>query len=437
MSARGASPSLFLILCVCSTLAAAGCTRRDRADRVIEFWAMGREGEAVQNLLKGFEARHPHVAVRVQQIPWSAAHEKLLTAFVGNAMPDVFQAGTTWLPELAALGAVEPLGDRATRLAGIPMEDYFPGILEANTIDDSLIGVPWYVDTRLLFYRSDLLAQAGRPGPPRSWEAWVADMDRLRAGRGRDRYAIFLPINEWEMPVILALQTGAHLLRDDDQYADFRSPAFRRAFDFYLDLFRRGFAPLAAATQMANLYRDFASGLFCFYVTGPWNIGEFRHRLPPTMAARWATAPMPGPDDQYPGISIVGGASLVLFRGSRHKDAAWEMIRYLSEAPQQVRFYQLTGDLPARKSAWEDPALREDEALRAFRLQLRHVQSPPRIPEWEQVAQEIARYSEAAIRGQLDSEQALAALDHDVDQLLEKRRWLIRNGRLQPLGDGR
>ena len=50
--------------------------------------------------------------MRVQQIPWTAAHEKLLTAFAGDATPDVCQLGNTWIPEFAALDALEPLDDR-------------------------------------------------------------------------------------------------------------------------------------------------------------------------------------------------------------------------------------------------------------------------------------------------------------------------------------
>src|SRR5262249_17008355 len=91
---------------LCGALACGGRSA-DRA--AVELWAMGREGEVVRGLVPDFERLNPDVRVRVQQIPWSAAHEKLLTAFVGGAMPDVFQAGNTWLPELAALGAIEPL----------------------------------------------------------------------------------------------------------------------------------------------------------------------------------------------------------------------------------------------------------------------------------------------------------------------------------------
>jgi multiple sugar transport system substrate-binding protein len=423
--------ALFILGSCCLAATAWDCHRGSASDRVVEFWAMGREGEVARRLMPEFERRNPDVRVRVQQIPWSAAHEKLLTAFVGDTMPDVFQVGTTWLAEFAALNAAEPLNDRIERSRVVVADDYFPGVVDASTVGSALFGVPWYVDTRLLFYRTDMLAEAGYPEPPRSWAAWADAMARVQARQGSERYALLLPRDEWEMPVILALQLGARLLRDDDQWGNFRSNAFRKAFEFYLDLFGHQFAPRTGMTQIANLYQDFAGGAFCFYVTGPWNIGEFRRRLPPSLEGRWATAPMPDPDDVYPGVSIVGGASLAIFRGSTHKDAAWKMIEYLSEPAQQVQLYRLTGDLPARVTAWEDPALRDDPAARSFRVQLQRVRSTPRIPEWEQIAQKIAEHAEAAIRGAIDGDQALAALDRDVDRLLEKRRWLMRRAKPQ------
>jgi multiple sugar transport system substrate-binding protein len=392
---------------------------------------MGREGEMVQRLLPGFARRHPGIRVRVQQIPWSAAHEKLLTAFVGGAMPDVFQAGNTWLPELVALGALEPLDARIAGSAAVARDDYFPGILDTNVIDGVTWGVPWYVDTRLLFYRSDLLAAAGHPEPPRTWAAWTEAMGRLAApGAAEPRYAILLPVREWEPLVILALQLGADLLRDGGRYGNFRSAPFRAAVAFYLDLFARGLAPRAGAAAAASVYQDFARGLFALYITGPWNLGEFARRLPPDLAGRWATAALPAPPGgAWPGVSLAGGASLAIFRGSARKDAAWALVEYLSEPARQVEFHDLTGDLPARRAAWEAGGLRRDPRTAAFWLQLQSVRATPKIPEWERIASKIAQWAEAAIRGERTVEEALAALDRDVDAILEKRRWLLRRSR--------
>jgi multiple sugar transport system substrate-binding protein len=406
------------LLLILALLVACG---RDMDKTVLEFWAMGREGEAVQSLMPAFERRHPGIRVEVQQIPWSAAHEKLLTAYAGGAMPDVFQLGNTWIPEFVILKAVDRLDARLPE-----REDYFAGILETNEIDGKLYGLPWYVDTRLLFYRTDILAEAGFSVPPKTWNEWLAAMAGVKALPGGERYAVLLPMNEWQVPVILGLQLGAELLRDEARFGNFRSDAFRQAFRFYLDIFRRGYAPAVSEAQVANLYQEFANGYFVMYVTGPWNIGEFERRLPKALQDRWTTAPMPAPDGNYPGVSLAGGASLAIARSSGHKDQAWKLIEFLSEPEQQLAFYRLTGDLPPRRSTWQHPDLATAARAQAFKTQLERVVSTPKIPEWERIAGKIAHYAEKAVRGELTEEQALAALDEDVNRILEKRRWLLR-----------
>jgi multiple sugar transport system substrate-binding protein len=390
---------------------------------------MGREGEVVQQLLPEFERRHPDIRVRVQQIPWSAAHEKLLTAYAGDAMPDILQLGNTWIPEFVVLQALEPLDSRIAGSATVKVEDYFPGILATNVIDSVTYGIPWYVDTRLLFYRKDILASVGYTEPPRTWSAWLDAMKRIKEQRGPDHYAILLPLKEWEVLVILALQLGAELLRDNDQYGNFQSLQFRQAFAFYLDLFHRQLAPAVGEAQIANLYQEFAKGYFSIYLSGPWNIGEFNRRLPPPVSAQWSTAPLPAPLAGYPGISLAGGASLALFRGSAHKEAAWQLLGYLSEPAQQVEFYRLTGDLPSRKTAWQMAALIDQPPTQAFWTQLQAVQATPKIPEWERIASKIGQYAEEVIRGMLTADAALLALDREVNAMLEKRRWLLQRSK--------
>ena len=230
--------------------------------------------------------------------------------------------------------------------------------------------------------------------------------------------------------MILGLQKGAALLTADGGDAAFRSREFREAAAFYVDLFREGLAPPLANTQIANVYQQFAAGDFAMYVTGPWNLGEFRRRLPASLAGAWATAPLPSAEGAFPGVSLAGGSSLVLFRSSKRSDDAWKLIEFLSESAQQVRFYALAGDLPARRDAWSDPLLSGDLEARAFEEQLGRVVATPRIPEWEQIAQKIAEHLEPAIRGVTTVDAALEALDKDVSLLLTKRRWVLAQKRL-------
>jgi multiple sugar transport system substrate-binding protein len=413
-----------LILIAASLTALAGCERGADKTVTLRFWAMGREGEVVQELVADFEAENPDVRVSVQQIPWTAAHEKLLTAYVGRATPDLAQLGNTWVPEFTALRALTPLDQRVAASPGVDPADHFPGIWDTNLIDGALYGIPWYVDTRVLFYRTDLLAAAGYDSMPRTWTGWREAMRAVTEVGGPERYAILLPINEWPQPVIFGLQAGSPLLAERDTRAAFSAPAFRSAFDFYLDLFRDGLAPPVANNEVANLYQEFGRGTFAMYISGPWNLGEFKRRLPEGLQAAWATAPLPGPDDGSPGVSLAGGSSLVMFRGSPHQDAAWRLVEFLSQPQQQIRFFRLTGDLPAHRAAWRDESLAADPRAAAFREQLEHVVPTPKIPEWEEIATRVWEAAELAIRGAATADEALAALDADVDRMLAKRRWL-------------
>ena len=102
------------------------CSGAHQPTNTITFWAMGHEGEVVGQLMPEFE-RRTGIHVRVQQVPWSAAHEKLLTAYVGETTPDVSQMGNTWIPEFAAINAIEPLAERVAQ-SSIRQQNYFPGI---------------------------------------------------------------------------------------------------------------------------------------------------------------------------------------------------------------------------------------------------------------------------------------------------------------------
>jgi len=402
----------------------------------IRFWAMGREGEVVQELVRDFEREHPGVHVDVQQIPWTAAHEKLLTSYVGHSTPDLAQLGNTWIAEFAALEALEPLEAWLAHSHEVRPNAFYPGIWATNVVDQVPYGVPWYVDTRLIFYRKDLLRQAGYDSIPQSWEGWRRAMRVLKDKVGAKRYPIFLPVNEWTQPMIFGLQAGSPLLADNATRGAFSGPEFRRAFDFYVELFKQRLSPPLSNTEIANTYQEFERGYIAMWITGPWNLGEFRRRLPESLQDDWSTSPLPGPTGAASGLSMAGGSSLVVFRRSKHKAQAWQLIEFLSRPEQQARFYRLCGSLPARTAAWQDSAIVHDPLLTAFHAQLERVAPWPMVPEWEQIATRLQELAERGVRGRTPVDSVLAELDRDVDRMLEKRRWLLSRRHLAARSGG-
>jgi multiple sugar transport system substrate-binding protein len=250
-------------------------------------------------------------------------------------------------------------------------------------------------------------------------------MAKLAQPQGK-AYGVLLPTNEFEQLLALALQQPDPLLRDGGRYGNFQSPGFKKALAFYVSMFKDQQAPMMTNVGIGNPWAAFGQGFYAFYLSGPWNIGEFRKRLPPEQQADWGTVALPGPNG--PGASNAGGSSLVIYRKSKHKDDAWALIEFLSRPEIQERFYQILGDMPPRRSSWDAPALRDDDKAAAFRDQLDRAKATPPVAEWERIVTEMQLVAAQAAHGDLTIDQAAAEIDRRADRLLEKRRWMLDHG---------
>lgn len=412
-----------LAILIVALVLVTGCARTQEERTVVRFWVMGYEGEIVAKLLPEFERQHPDIRVDLQIVPWLSAHEKLLTAFAGESLPDVSPIGNTWIPEFAALDALEPLDDEIAATPGFDQADFFPGVWDTGVIEGRAYAVPWYVETRLPFYRRDMLAKAGVKTLPASWNEWRVAMREVKQVAGQGNYAILLPLNEFEPLLSLAIQQPEPLLREDGRYGNFRSEGFRQSLGFYKEMFDRQWAPVVTNNQISNVWDEFGKGFYSFYISGPWNIAKFKERLPAAQQKDWMTMPLPGPNG--PGASLANGTSFVVFKDSPNKDAAWQLIAWLSSPAVQAEFHALTGDLPPRRSPWLTPALANDPYAKAFREQLERAVSTPKVPEWERIATEMRLVGEQVANGRLTVDQAAEELDRRADRILEKRRWML------------
>jgi multiple sugar transport system substrate-binding protein len=403
------------------------CRNSSNSVVVINFWGMGSEGEILKKLVPEFEKRNPGIKVNVQMVPWTAAQEKLISAFAADNLPDLFQLGNTWVPQFAELGAIMDLDPYVNASSVIKKDKYFEGIWDTNVLSNKLYGIPWYIDTRILFYRKDVLEKAGFNNPPKTWdELYRLSQNIKRNANGEDKYAIYLPTNEWSPFIIFGLQNGSTILKDNNAYADFSGPKFKEAFKFLIKFHKEKLAPIGIS-QVTSVYQSFAQEYFSMYISGPWNIVEFKKWMKGDLADKWGTAPLPG-RYSYPGVSTAGGSSLVMSKISKNKEAAWKFIEYLSEPATQLKFYDLVNDLPAVKSAWENKTFKDDPYVKAFYEQFLYVVPTPKIPEWEQIVfAKVQQYAEEAARNSLTEDEALKRLDTDVNTILEKRRWIIKN----------
>ena len=130
----------------------------------LQVWAMGTEGDNLGVLADAFMEEFPDVNVEVTAVPWDAAHERLVTAIAAGDVPDVSMIGTTWMGEFATMGGLAPTPE------SIDPAQFFEGAWNTTVVDGVSYGVPWYVETRLVYYRTDLAEEGGFNQAPASWE---------------------------------------------------------------------------------------------------------------------------------------------------------------------------------------------------------------------------------------------------------------------------
>ncbi|MGB7981398.1 MAG: sugar ABC transporter substrate-binding protein [Candidatus Nanopelagicales bacterium] len=374
---------------VAVTALAAGCGRSDggnggaaetaaavsegQASGSVEVWAMGTEGENLGEFAKAFVKDNPDVDIKVTAIPWDAAHDKIATAIAGGQTPDVSMVGTTWMGEFAATGALDPTPDL------IDSSRFFEGAWGTTDVGGTNYGMPWYVETRVLYYRSDMAAQ-----PPTDWNGLTA-MAKDMQGAGA-KWGINLQPGQtgaWQTFMPFAWQAGAQITNEDNTEFTFDSPEFVSALDYYQSFFTDGLAP--KQLPQGALEPGFMDGSIGSFVSGPWHVGILEDTDKEGMANVGLT-PLPAGVQQ---ASFIGGANLAVFKDAANRDAAWKFVEWLSQPEVQVQWYETVNDLPSVASAWDDPAIAADEYLGVFGTQLETAVAPPSIPTWEEVASVI------------------------------------------------
>ena len=380
------------------------------AKGTITMWAMGAEGENLPKLTKEFEAANPGVKVQVTAIPWDAAHDKFTTAITANKTPDVAMVGTTWMGEFAGMDALDPTPGEVDKSA------FFDGAQKTTEVNGTSFGVPWYVETRLVYYRTDLAKKAGITAPPTDWDG-LKTMAKAMQDKAGAKYGIGLQAGgtgSWQSVMPFAWSAGADLTKDGGKAYNFDSPEVLKASQYYQSFFTDGISDKAApATPTTE--PDFASGKVPMFISGPWMMSavekagggdKFKDKYDVFQI----------PADKM-SSSFVGGSNLVVFKNTKNRDSSWKLVNWLSDPKTQVKWYGMSTDLPAVKSAWQDPALTADTKLAVFGKQLETAQAPPSFPTWEQVVTSFDTEMEKVTKSGADPAAALKTVQKQAESI--------------------
>lgn len=375
----------------------------------ITVWAMGEEGLNLEQITPWFEQENPNIKVRVVQIPWNLAYDKMITAVAGGTAPDLAQVGTTWMAAFAAMGALLPLDEFVERSETVSADLFFPGSWSTGKVGAVVYGIPWYVDVRVLYYRTDILQAAGFEQPPATWE------ELFRVGQAlaeKGDYGLALS-SHWQEFLPFVWQAGGRVLDETFTEPRVTEPEFIEALEFFVSLFQAGIAPIG---ETIDLFEAFRTGFYPMFFSGPWMVELISQRLP-DIEGKWSISLMP---QKATRASFVGGSNWAIFSGTRYPEECWRFIEFMSRTDVQVEWHRILKALPAVRQAWQDPLLAEAPLLQIFAAQLEEAVAPPATPAWEEIAQALSIRVEEAIRGVHSPSEAARLLDQDIRRILAR-----------------
>jgi multiple sugar transport system substrate-binding protein len=296
----------------------------------------------MKKLAKEFEAEHPTITIKFENVPAEQAGQVLTTRIAGNNAPDVAYVNASDTADYAARGAAVDLSNYIERSDIVVPDDYVEAFKTFVTYEDKMWGMPMGGETTGLFYRTDMFKEAGIEEPPKTWEefekAAAALTDKQAGTYGYELFATEAAYYWYPW----LYQAGGDLLSEDGKEVLFTSEEAQRAAEFYVGL--TDYSPPDYLNS--NSYDGrvaFAEGQVGMYMAGAWLAGVLADEFP-DIDGKWDTAPLPeGPAGCK---TTIAGDSLVMMEQTKSPEAAWLWMEFLSQPDILARMtYETEGTL--------------------------------------------------------------------------------------------
>jgi ABC-type glycerol-3-phosphate transport system substrate-binding protein len=360
---------MFLAAVVLVAMAPAGASAA-KAEVRWSQWKTTEVGEKLMNELKAaFEKEDPNITLTLVDSPFTGFHDKAITLFQAQKLPDVLLVQVDWVAEFADLGMLEPLD---SWLAKEPKEyrDNIP-----STFQQKWQGKQYYLPIEsgavALFYNTEIFKNAGIAGPPKTWDEYVAIAKKVTNPEKKifattGTMAAEPPTNLTYDIYPLIYQAGGDVIDEKTNKAVFNSPAGVKAIQWYVDLMNvhKASVPGILSNGEKEKRANFAAGNIAMMFEGSFGISIQRQTNP---NLQFDVAPMPRGTTTG---TVVRGAVNCMTTQVKNKEAAWKFMRWL-HGPVGIEMWSKgSGSFPSRKDVAEQAWFKKEKLFQVFVQQL-------------------------------------------------------------------
>ncbi|MFI0213762.1 ABC transporter substrate-binding protein [Streptomyces lydicus] len=391
-------------------------------------WSTPGEVKALNDSVARFEKRHRNITVKVVPNVTDETMNQALRAG-GSEAPDVVSSFTTNnVGQYCSSGMWADL-DPFLKKTGVDKERVFPKtLLDYTSYRGQQCALPLLADSYGLYYNKDAFKKAGITRPPHTMSELKRDAVKLteRTEDGTYRRVGFMPDFRLyqNSPDRLFAQWGPRYFDARGKARLAEDPASKQFFATARELVdaQGGYGALEKfrttfGDEMSS-QNAFLTQKLAMHMDGEWRGLMLKDAKAPF---HWDTAPMPVPDDRADtyGRGYLTGTVLGIAHSSRHQNAAWELVRYLTtNTDQVVRFANAIHNVPSTKAALKSPKLDADPTFRTFLdiAQNAHSVALPPSTNGGQYVTALQDFSYAVEAGKVtDLAKGLRGLDAQID----------------------
>ncbi|MGF6113197.1 ABC transporter substrate-binding protein [Pseudomonas frederiksbergensis] len=393
----------------------------------------------MQKLSKTFEAAHPQIKLNWVVLEENVLRQRLTTdiATQGGQF-DVLTIGTYETPLWAAKNWLEPMKDLP---AGYDVEDIFPSVRQGLSLNDTLYALPFYGESTVTYYRTDLFKDAGLSMPEHPTWTQLGEFAGKLHQPDKEQYGMCLRGKAgWgENIALLSTMANAFGARwfDEKWQPQLSGPEWTAAANFYVDTLKRYGPPGVSSNGFNETLALFNSGKCAMWVDASVAGSFITDKTQSNVADKvgFVAAPTQVTDK---GSSWLYAWSLAIPTSSKHKEAAKAFVTWATskEYIQLVAQKDGISNVPpgTRMSTYSDAYLQAAPFAKVTLQMMQNadpahpsMQSVPyvgiqyvTIPEFQAIGTSVGKQLSAALTGQMSVEQALANAQQSTEREMKR-----------------
>lgn len=361
----------------------------------------------VKDMTTEFEAANPGVTVDLEFVPYEALHDKIVTsAGLGDDGYDIVLFDVIWPAELAERGF---LMDVTSRIPAAYTEQVFDGAWTTVEYEGHRYGMPWILDTKYLFYNTEMLAEAGFDSPPASWAELTEQATAIK-NAGLVEYPLVWSWSQSEAMICdfttLTSAFGGSFFADGQPV--FQDGGALEAVNYMRASLESGLTnPASTEYFEEDVRRVFSNGDAAFAMNWTYMNGLANDPSESAVAGKVGVVSALGSDGVSEASSVNGSMGLGIPINSPHADEAWAYIQHLASPSVQESFATLS--LPIWRASYENEKVTsgQEDLVAAAEKSIAVMYPRPLVASYTEVSSILQRHIHAALLGEAEPAEAL------------------------------